>query len=46
MDKAAAIINLDPDIKKIIRETKNEIILNFPVKMDDSEIEMFTGYRV
>jgi len=44
--KAADLMNLDPDIRKILGRTKNEIIVNFPVKMDDGRIEMFTGYRV
>jgi len=45
-DKAADILGLDPDIRKILSETTNEIVVNFPVKMDDGRIEMFTGYRV
>ncbi len=43
---AAKLMKLDPSVKKIIEQTNNEIVLNFPVKMDDSEIEMFTGFRV
>jgi len=45
-DKAADLMNLDPQIHKILRKTTNEIVVNFPVKMDDGRIEMFTGYRV
>jgi len=45
-DKAADLINFDPDIRRILKETKNEIVVHFPVKMDDGRIEMFTGYRV
>ena len=45
-NKAADLMNLNPDIRKILSKTKNEIIVNFPVKMDDGRIEMFTGYRV
>ncbi len=43
---AADIMKLDPDIRKILSKTNNEVIVNFPVKMDDGRIEMFTGYRV
>lgn len=43
---AADIMKLDPDIRKILSKTTNEVIVNFPVKMDDGRIEMFTGYRV
>ena len=45
-NKAADLMNLDPDIRKILERTNNEIVVHFPVKMDDGSIEMFTGYRV
>lgn len=45
-DKAADLVKLDENIRKILARTTNEIIVNFPVKMDDGRIEMFTGYRV
>jgi glutamate dehydrogenase (NAD(P)+) len=45
-NKAADLMNLDPDIRKILGKTTNEIIVNFPVKMDDCRVEVFTGYRV
>jgi glutamate dehydrogenase (NAD(P)+) len=44
--KAADLMQLDPDIRKILGKTTNEIVVTFPVKMDDGRIEMFTGYRV
>jgi glutamate dehydrogenase (NAD(P)+) len=45
-NKAADLMKLDLDIRKILSQTTNEIIVNFPVKMDDGRIEMLTGYRV
>jgi len=45
-NKAAKLMRLDPNICKILRKTTNELIINFPVRMDDGRIEMFTGYRV
>lgn len=45
-DKAADLMKIDPDIRKILSKSINEIKINFPVKMDDGRIEMFTGYRV
>jgi len=45
-DKAADLMKLDENIRKILAMTTNEIIVHFPVKMDDGRIEMFTGYRV
>jgi glutamate dehydrogenase (NAD(P)+) len=45
-NKAADLMGLDPYIRRILSKTTNEISVNFPVKMDDGEIKMFTGYRV
>src|SRR5512139_669258 len=45
-DKAADLMGLDPEIRKILAKTTNEIVVNFPVKMDDGRVEVFTGYRV
>jgi len=45
-NKAVDLMELDPNIRKILSKTTNEIIVNFPVKMDDGRIEMYTGYRV
>jgi len=45
-NKSSDLMKLDPEIRKILSKTTNEIIIHFPVKMDDGCIEMFTGYRV
>lgn len=45
-NKAADLMGLEPYIRKILETTINEIVVHFPVKMDDGRIEMFTGYRV
>ncbi|WP_179333461.1 Glu/Leu/Phe/Val family dehydrogenase [Winogradskyella costae] len=45
-NSAADHINLHPNIRKILSITNNEILVNFPVKMDNGEVEVFTGYRV
>ncbi|MDQ7825977.1 MAG: Glu/Leu/Phe/Val dehydrogenase [Candidatus Eremiobacteraeota bacterium] len=39
-------MKLNVDIRGILEKTTNEIIINFPVRMDDGRIEVFTGYRV
>lgn len=39
-------MNLDPDVRRILAMTKNEIVVNFPVKLANGHVEMFTGYRV
>ncbi|MEO8934949.1 MAG: Glu/Leu/Phe/Val dehydrogenase [Xanthomarina sp.] len=43
---AAKLVDLNPNIKKILEVTNNELILHFPVKMDSGEVEIFKGYRV
>lgn len=45
-NKAADLMNLTPGVRKILGITNNEIVVHFPVKMDDGSIEVFTGYRV
>jgi glutamate dehydrogenase (NAD(P)+) len=45
-EKVADLMELDADIRRILSKTTNEIVVNFPVRMDDGRIEMFTGYRV
>lgn len=45
-NRAADLMDLSPDIRKILVSPLNEITVRFPVKMDDGTISMFTGYRV
>lgn len=45
-NRAADQIDLNPNIRKILAITNTEILINFPVRMDNGEIEIFTGYRV
>ncbi len=45
-DKAADVMGLDPNLRKVLKETKRELTVHFPVKMDDGRIEVFTGHRV
>ncbi|MBN1250206.1 MAG: Glu/Leu/Phe/Val dehydrogenase [Anaerolineae bacterium] len=44
--KAADLMGMDPEIRKILSQTTNEIVVNFPVVMDNGCVKMFTGYRV
>jgi glutamate dehydrogenase (NAD(P)+) len=46
LEKAMGVNNFDRDICKIMAETQNELIVHFPVKMDDGHVKMLTGYRV
>jgi glutamate dehydrogenase (NAD(P)+) len=43
---AADRLNLSEDMRGILRQTKRELTVNFPVRMDDGSIRMYTGYRV
>jgi len=45
-NKASDLMDLDPNIRRILEIPMNEIVVNFPVRMDDGRIEMFTGYRI
>ncbi len=38
--------HFDRDICGILAETMNELVVHFPVKMDDGTVKMLTGYRV
>ena len=45
-DFAARKLNLEEGLWKLLRMPEREIIVHFPVTMDDGRIEMFTGFRV
>jgi glutamate dehydrogenase (NAD(P)+) len=45
-DRAADYLELDPGTRAILRAPKRELTVNFPVRMDDGEVRVFTGYRV
>ena len=45
-DLAAERLNLDPGLRRVLRQPRRELIVHFPVKMDDGSVQVFTGYRV
>jgi glutamate dehydrogenase (NAD(P)+) len=45
-DTAAEQLDLDPGLRRVLRQPKRELTVNFPVTMDDGHVEVFTGYRV
>src|SRR6266498_3138769 len=45
-DIAARMLNLDPNIYKILRWPNREIRLHIPILMDDGNYQVFTGFRV
>lgn len=45
-EHAASIISLPKDCRRILAEPENEIIVNFPVRLDSGSLKIFTGYRI
>jgi glutamate dehydrogenase (NAD(P)+) len=46
LERGAQIAGIRPEVKAILSQPKNELIINFPVRMDNGEYRMFKGYRV
>jgi glutamate dehydrogenase (NAD(P)+) len=44
--KAAQIAKIPAHVAEILSKPKNEIIVHFPVQMDDGKVKMFKGYRI
>ncbi len=45
-DRAAAYLDIKAGVREMLRNTKRELTVNFPVEMDDGSVRIFTGYRV
>ena len=45
-DLAADRLDLDPGLRRVLREPRRELTVHFPVHMDDGTVQVFTGYRV
>ena len=45
-DLTADHLQLAPDLRAVLRAPKREWTVNFPVKLDDGSVQVFTGYRV
>ncbi len=46
VDIAAQHLNLDPGSIEKLKSTKRELIVHFPIEMDNKKVKIFTGYRV
>lgn len=46
MLQAAELMDLSHELKLILAQPKNEIMVHFPVKMDNGQFRLFKGYRV
>ncbi|MEM8534922.1 MAG: Glu/Leu/Phe/Val dehydrogenase, partial [Chloroflexota bacterium] len=45
-DIAADLLDLDSGLRSILRSPQRQLAVNFPVRMDDGNIEVFSGFRV
>lgn len=45
-DRAAQLLDLDPDLYAVMRVPNREMKVYIPVRMDSGRIEVFEGYRV
>lgn len=46
LDKAAKLMNLDPEVHARLKKPKREIHFSIPVRMDNGSLKVFEGYRV
>jgi glutamate dehydrogenase/leucine dehydrogenase len=46
IDDGCTILDVPEYVRTILSQPKNEIIVNFPVRMDDGSIRLFKGYRI
>lgn len=46
LEQAAKIINCDPNILERLKRPKRAVIVSVPVRMDNHNVKVFTGYRV
>lgn len=44
--EAADIYGLSPSVRSILSYPKNELVIHFPVRMDNGAHKMFSGYRI
>ncbi len=46
LDDAAKLTGVDPDIHRLLRTPRRVLEVAVPVRMDDGQVEVFTGWRV
>src|SRR5574340_1199273 len=44
--QAADRLGLDSGAREVLAHSKRELTVNFPVRMDDGSVQVFTGYRI
>ena len=45
LDEAAKLVNLDKGLHQVLAHPKRVLVVSIPTKMDNGEIQVFTGYR-
>jgi glutamate dehydrogenase (NAD(P)+) len=45
-ERAADCLELDDSMRQILKNTKRQLVVSIPVKMDGGEVKVFEGYRV
>src|SRR4026209_877199 len=45
-DEAAHHLNLEPGLRLVLRHPEKQLIVAVPIKLDNGDTEVFTGYRV
>ncbi len=45
-ERAAEILHLENDLRVLLKHCKRQLVVSFPVKMDDGSVKVFEGYRV
>jgi len=46
MQKAAAVMSLDPEVLEQLSHPQKTLMVSLPVRMDDGKLQVFEGYRV
>jgi glutamate dehydrogenase (NAD(P)+) len=46
IDEAARLLDLEPALAALLREPRRELVVHFPVRMDDGTTRVLTGFRV
>lgn len=46
LDKAAKLINLDPNLHRILEHPDRLVTVAIPLKLDDGSVKVFTGFRI
>jgi glutamate dehydrogenase/leucine dehydrogenase len=45
-ERAADCLELDESMRQILKNTKRQLVVSIPVKMDGGDVKVFEGYRV